>query len=240
MFRSVIFFSWLLWGPGQCQQVTRAVQEIAQSFDSQNYDRTVFLCSEIIEICEASIEPECYYTNFFKEIYRYKGLAEFELYKIELNYSRLSSAIESLNYSYLLFKDPEVRFLQGYLKILAAILSQSHPDLSGIVMAWEGILNLYARGQWQVGQDLIIKIKMFIPAVEKFASPNTRRHYSGSFARFSIVLACDLAERGSITDADQAYFNQIRLKYDNRAHYSGWRFDYRANSTIIPGLKKSH
>lgn len=232
-----ILFGWI--ETSYSQHISGAFQEVIESYDSHRYDQTVTICAKIIDLCESGIEPECNYTNIIKEIYRYKGLAEFELYKKELDYGRLSSAIESINYSYILFRDPDVRFLQGYWKMLAAILSQSDTDLSGIILAWEAILDLNARDQWQITQDLIKKLKMFIPAVEKFAISNSKRHYSGSFARFNIMLACDLAARGSLSAEDQAYFNAIRLKYQDKTHHQKWRMDSQASNNDIPTFKLS-
>ena len=71
------------------QQVTQLFEKIAANFHQKNFATTVNLCKDVIRLCETTPEPECWYTNYMKEIYRFKGISEFEIYKKELqNYLR--------------------------------------------------------------------------------------------------------------------------------------------------------
>jgi hypothetical protein len=160
-----------------------------------------------------------------KDIYRFKGITEFEIYKKELTRQRLFDAIESLTTSYNLFKDPDVQFLKGYLQSLNAILLGNTTDLSGLVVAWESLLNLYARNGWQISSDIVDRIKLFIRVAEKYAEPIPDKNYSGVFGRFIIVMACDLAEKGEISETDKKYFEETRAKYfgDEGMQWQKWR-----------------
>jgi len=210
---------------GFAQQVRVLYEKITENFDQKSYYTTLNLCREVIRICETTPEPECWFTNIMKDVYRHKGLTEFEIYKKELKKKRLADAIESLTVSYNLFKDPEVQFLRGYLHSLNAILLGNKTDLSGLVIAWESLLNLYARNGWRVSTDVTDKLSLFIRIAEKFSQPIPSKNYSGAFARFIIVMACELAEKGDIPESEKKYFEAIRLKYyrNEGKQWKKWR-----------------
>jgi hypothetical protein len=215
----------LLSTSGICQPIVELYERITTNFNQKSYFTTLNLCKEVIQICETTPEPECWYTNIMKDIYRFKGVTEFEIYKKELKPKRLSEAIESLAFSYNLFKDPDVQFLKGYLQALNAILIGDRTDLNGLVIAWESLLSLYAKNGWQVSADVIDKIKLFIRVAEKFSKPIPQKNYSGVFARFIIVMACDLANKAEIPESEKKYFKEIRLKYcrDEGKQWQNWR-----------------
>ncbi len=227
-FRKKIFLLILLISvttSGHTQEVRNLYEKITDNFNQKNYYSTLNLCREVILTCERIPEPECWYTSIMKEVYRYKGLSEFEIYKKELKKKRLNNAIESLTLSYGLFNDPEVQFLRGYLKSLYALLTKDITDLSGLVVAWESLLSLYARNGWQLSTDIIDKIEIFIRVAEKFAQSIAKKNYTGAFAQFIIVMACDLAKRGNLPDREKSYFEEIRLKYyrDDGNQWQKWR-----------------
>lgn len=210
---------------GKAQQVINLFEDLTENVNHKNFYTSVNLCREIIKICEKSPEPECWFTNIMKDVYRYKGLSEFEIYKQELKGNRLKDAIESLTFSYNLFKDPEVEFLLGYLIALKAISQSDRSDLGGLVTAWHALLSLYARNGWQISTELSDKIKLYIRISEKFAEPIPSKNYSGSFAKFIIVMACELAEKSRLSDSEKKYFEEIRLKYfqDDAIQWQKWR-----------------
>ena len=210
---------------GYSQQVRDLHNKIADNFNHNSFYTTLNLCREVIHICETIPEPECWYTNIMKDIYHYKGLAEFEIYKKELKKKRLSDAIESLTLSYNLYRDPEVQFLSGYLKSLNALVTKKKTDLNGLVIGWESLLNLYANNGWKISADIVVKIKLYLGVAEKFTEPIPKEKYTGAFAKFIIVMACDLAERGNLSEPERKYFEQIRLKYhrDEGRQWQKWR-----------------
>ena len=210
---------------GICQPIIELYERITTNFNHKSYYTTLNLCKEVIQICEMTPEPECWYTNIMKDIYRFKGITEFEIYKKELKPKRLSDAIESLSYSYNLFRDPDVQFLRGYLQALNAILIGDRNELSGLVIAWQSLLSLHARNSWQVTADIIDKIKLFIRVTEKFSEPIPSKNYSGIFARFIIVMACNLADKAEIPKNEKKYFVEIRLKYcrEEGRQWQNWR-----------------
>jgi hypothetical protein len=220
----ILFFIFLSTS-GFSQQVIDFYEKITTSFNQKSYYTTLNLCKEVIRLCETTPEPECWYTNIMKDIYRFKGITEFEIYKKELKQKRLSDAIESLTLSYNLFRDPEVQFLRGYLQALNAILIGNKTDLNGLVIAWESLLSLYARNGWQVSTEITDRIKLFIRVAEKFSDPIVKKNYTGAFAKFIIVMACDLAETGNIPGSEKKYFEEIRLKYsrDEGIQWQKWR-----------------
>jgi len=222
-----IFFLFLIFlpAPGFAQHVAALYDKITRNFNQKSYYSTLNLCKEVIQICETSPEPECWYTNIMKDIYRFKGIAEFEIYKKELKKKRLADAITSLKLSYNLFRDPEVQFLRGYLQALYSILVRKRSDLKGIVIAWESLLNLYARNGWKISSDLVDRTKLFIRVAEKFTQPIPAKKYSGVFAKFIIVMACDLVEKGNLSAAEKKYFETVRAKYcqDEALQWQKWR-----------------
>ncbi|UCE07769.1 MAG: hypothetical protein JSW07_06985 [bacterium] len=221
----LILFYILLATPVFSQQVIDLYEKITTSFNQNSYYTTLNLCREVIKICETTPEPECWYTNIMKDIYRCKGITEFEIYKKEPKKKRLSDAIESLTLSYSLFRDAEVQFLRGYLQSLNAILIKNKTDLSGLVIAWESLLSLYARNGWRISTDITAKLRLYIRVAEKFSEPIPGKNYTGVFAKFIIVMACDLAEKGDIPESEKKYFKQIRLKYcrEDGIQWQKWR-----------------
>jgi len=225
----VILFSLLLLTRGFGQPVVDLYEKITTDFNQNRYYTTLNLCKQVIELCETSPQPECWFTNIMKDIYRFKGITEFEIYKKELKPNRLADAINSLSYSYNLFKDPDVQFLRGYLLALNAILIGNRTDLEGLVVAWESLLSLHAKNSWQVSTEIIDKIMLFIRVAEKFTEPIPKKNYSGAFAKFIIVMACNLADKAEIPENEKKYFEEIRLKYyrDDGSQWQKWR----SNST---------
>lgn len=209
----------------KAQRVINLFEELAENVNQKNFYTSVNLCREIIKICEKNPEPECWFTNIIKDVYRYKGLSEFEIYKQELKSNRLKDAIESLTLSYNLFKDPEVQFLLGYLSALKAISQNDRSDLGGLVTAWHALLNLYAKNGWQISTEISDKIKLYIRISEKFAEPIPSKKYSGSFAKFIIVMACELADKSGLSENEKKYFEEVRLKYfqDDAIQWQRWR-----------------
>lgn len=200
----------------RAQQVRGHYEQLLQHETSSDIYTSLNLCKNIIEICENAPEPECWFSNIMRDVYRIKGKAEFEIYKKELKRQRLADAISSLEISYNLFKDPEVQFLQGYLKSVNILLNKGQTDLSGLVICWEAILDIYAGGNWDVSSALVEKARLFIGVAEKFARPGLGENYSGAFARYMIVLACDLMISDKISQTEQKYFRDIRNKYSGR------------------------
>ena len=197
------------------------------SFQNQNHYSTLNLCREIIKSCENNPAAECWHTNVIKDVYRYKGITEFEIYKKERKPKRLTDAIESLTISFKLYHDPEILFIRGYLESLLALTKKDLDDLGGLITAWEALLDLYARNEWNLSDDIIAKVKLYIRAAEKFAVPVPRKHYSGIFAKFMIVMSCDLVTRKNLSEDDSVLFKKIRLKY-NRTEGRQWE-DMRNN-----------
>ncbi|MBD3290255.1 hypothetical protein GF337_15725 [candidate division KSB1 bacterium] len=149
-----------------------------------------------------------------KNVYRYKGLAEFEIYKRELKPKRLENSIQSLEISYGLYRDAEILYTYGYLLAVQSILLKNITDLDGLVKSWIGILELYGHNNWQVNKDLIEKIKDYIKVSEKFVVKIPSKRYEGRFARFMIVMACELAENAQLNYDDQNFFNSYKNKYN--------------------------
>jgi hypothetical protein len=222
-----LFIFMLVFTPacGKAQQVINLFEKLTENVTHKNFYTAVNLCREIIKICEKSPEPECWFTNIMKDVYRYKGLSEFEIYKQELKNNRINDAIESLTLSYNLFKDPEVEFLLGYLTSIKAVSQNDRTDVRGLVTAWHALLNLYARNGWQLSTDISDKIKLYIRISEKFSEPIPSQKYSGAFAKFIIVMACELAEKNKLSENDQKYFEEIRAKYfqEDALQWQRWR-----------------
>lgn len=220
----------LLTKAGFGQGIIELYEKITDNFNQKSYYTTLNLCKEVIQLCEHKPEPECWYTNIMKDIYRYKGITEFEIYKKEQKKQRLADAIESLAISYNLFRDPDVQFLRGYLQSLNAILVGNRTDLSGLVIAWESLLNLYGRNGWKISIEIVDKIKLYIRVAEKFSAPIPKKNYSGIFARFIIVMACDLAEKGELPETEKNYFDDVRAKYyhDESVQWQKWRSNSNA------------
>jgi len=219
----LLFFSYP--DTGMAQQVRALYEKLAQTESSQDIYTSLNLCKKIIQICENTPESECWYSNIMRHVYRIKGKSEFTIYKKELKRQRLTEAINSLATSYNLYRDPEVQFLQGYLKAVQSLLEKGRPDLSGLVFCWEAILDIYARENWEISPQLVVKTKQFIEVSEKFARPGLGKNYTGVFAKYIIVLACDLMDKGNLNQTDQKYFRDIRLKFASHegAQWQKWR-----------------
>jgi len=81
------------------------------------------------------------------------------------------------------------------------------------VHAWQGILGLYARDEWTVNQELIDKLRIFIDqAVELTITPPDSAVTNGLFASFMVRLACDLAEKGHLSESDSLFFRVYRQR----------------------------
>ena len=85
--------------------------------------------------------------------------------------------------------------------------------MDGLVRAWRGILELYGQNNWIVTQPLINKLKDYIKIAEKFTSPNKDENYSGKFAQYMILLACDLANKASLSNEDKLFFKKYKSNY---------------------------
>ncbi|MFZ5516026.1 MAG: hypothetical protein ACOY90_05280 [Candidatus Zhuqueibacterota bacterium] len=211
--------------PGAAQQVRALFEQLARTDVTQDVYTRLNLCKKIIEICENAPEPECWFSNLMRDVYRFKGNTEFEIYKKELVFTRLTDAINSLTTSYHFYKDPEVEFQLGYLKAVSGLLEKGPRNLNGLVLCWEAILDIYARDNWTISPPLISKTKQFIEVAQRYATPVTNNNYSGAFARYIIVLACDLMEKGNLSHANHTYFRDTRLKFSSQegAQWQEWR-----------------
>ncbi len=208
----LLFFTLFL--PLSAQEVHNIFSKVKIEFTNQNYHAVLNLCREIERICSINPVSECYFTNVMKNVYRYKGLSEFEIYKQELKPKRLENSIQSLEISYGLYRDAEILYTYGYLLAVQAILLKNVNDLDGLVKAWKGIIELYGHNNWQVNKDLIEKIKDYIKVTEKFVIKVPSKNYGGHYAKFMIVMACDLAENAQLNYDDQNFFNTYKKKYN--------------------------
>ncbi|MDZ7377252.1 MAG: hypothetical protein ONB13_11620, partial [candidate division KSB1 bacterium] len=94
-----------------------------------------------------------------------------------------------------------------------------------LVTAWEALLSLHAREGWQVSAELLDKIKLFIRIAERYTEPVPNKNYQGVFARFIILLALDLAEKGKLKSEEQKEFETLRQKYyrEDGEQWQKWR-----------------
>lgn len=206
----IIFFCNSL--SSSAQIVHDLLSKIKIEYNNESYYAVLNICRNIIELCKENSTSECSYTNVMKNVYRYKGLAEFEIYKKELKPNRLENAIQSLEISYNLYNDPEILFMYGYFSSLNSLLKKNKTNLDGLVKSWTGILELYGQNDWIVTKDLIDKIKNFIRVAEKFSSPQLDKNYSGKFAQYIILMACGLAEKAQLDYEDKKFFNKFSRK----------------------------
>ena len=190
------------------------LDKIKIEYDAKNYYTSVNLCRDIIEICNKEPESECWFTNVMKNVYRYKGLSEFEIYKKELTVKRLESSIQSLEISYNLYQDAEILYLYGYLGAFKSVLMKNRTNVDGLVTAWKGIIELYGHNNWIVTNELIDNIKDYIKIAEKFTTPIPAKNYSGYFAKYIILMACKLADKAQLSNKDKIYFNKYVKKYN--------------------------
>ncbi len=196
------------------QPVNNIFDEVKEAYKNKDYQKTVDLCQQILNRCSESVpDVECRFTDFMKNVYRYKGFAEYQLYLQDNDLTNLDVAIISLQKSYELFGDPEIAFNFGYMESLRAIERKEGDYLDGLVHAWQGILGLYAREEWNVSQDLIEKLKIFInQAVELTLTPPDTALTNGLFASFMVRLACDLAEKTHLNSQDSLFFRVYRKR----------------------------
>jgi len=125
----------------------------------------------------------------------------------------LDAAILSLKKSYELFGDPEIAFNYGYMESLRAIEIKNGAYLDGLVNAWQGILGLYAKNDWNVSQELVDKIRIFInQAVDLTITPPDSALTNGLFTSFMVRLACDLAEKSHLAKQDSLFFRVYRQR----------------------------
>ncbi|RMF59502.1 MAG: hypothetical protein D6743_16230 [Calditrichaeota bacterium] len=201
-------------GTAFSQSVSDLYQEIQQAYKNSEYQKTVDLSQQIISRCAESVpDVECRFTDVMKSVYRLKGFAEYQLYVSDRDLVTLDAAILSLKKSYELFGDPEIAFNFGYMESLRAIELKDGRYLDGLVHAWQGILGLYAKNDWNVSQELIDKIKTFInQAVEITITPPDSAVTNGLFASFMVRLACDLAEKATLSSRDSLFFRVYRQR----------------------------
>lgn len=209
-----LFFILILITPLAGQPVSKLYEETQQSYQNNEYEKTVDLCNQILTRCAESVpDVECRFTDVMKSVFRLKGFAEYQLYLKDRNPVTLDAAILSLKKSYELFGDPEIAFNFGYMESLRAIEQKDGAYLDGLINAWQGILGLYAKDDWNVSQELVDKIKIFInQAVELTITPPDSALTNGLFASFMVRLACDLAEKGYLGKQDSLFFRVYRQR----------------------------
>ena len=195
------------------QVIHDLLTKVKTKFEAKKYYESLNYCQQIIDICNHEPESECWFTNIMRNVYRYKGLSEFEIYKNELTVKRLSSSIHSLEISYNLYCDAEILYMYGYLLAVKAILLKNTSSVKGLVTAWTGILELYGYNNWVVTKELIDNIKDYIKIADKFTTPIPSKHYSGNFARYMILIACKLADKTQVSNEDKKFFKKYRKKY---------------------------
>ena len=196
------------------QPVSALYDEIQKTYRNTEYKRTVDLCQQILNRCAESVpDVECRFTDVMKSVYRLKGFAEYQLYLKDRNLATLDAAILSLKKSYELFGDPEIAFNYGYMESLRAIEIKNGAYLDGLVNAWQGILGLYAKNDWNVSQELVDKIRIFInQAVDLTITPPDSALTNGLFTSFMVRLACDLAEKSHLAKQDSLFFRVYRQR----------------------------
>ncbi|MFQ5632375.1 MAG: hypothetical protein ACE5I1_26700, partial [bacterium] len=234
----VLFFSTQVYA----QKVGDLFQQAQDSYEGNQYQKTVDLCTRIIRRCEQSYaEAECRFTDVMRNVYLYKGFSEFRLYEQNLELDLLTEAIQSLEKSYELYGDPNVSFYFGYMKTERAIKLFEGNNLEGMVAAWDGILGLYANQEWQLNDELIKNLKTFIKqGVELTVTPADSALTTGRFTSFMVRLACDLAEQGNLTHDDRLFFDVYRKRAteDNfNLRGNEWRargFNSEENFNISP------
>lgn len=196
------------------QPVSALYDEIQETYSNKEYTRTVDLCQQILSRCAESVpDVECRFTDVMKSVFRLKGFAEYQIYLENRDMATLDAAIISLEKSYDLFGDPEIAFNFGYMESLRAIEMKDGAYLDGLVHAWQGMLGLYAKNDWQVSQELVDKIRVFInQAVELTITPPETAMTNGLFTSFMVRLACDLGEKGQISKEDSLFFRIYRQR----------------------------
>jgi len=200
--------------PVYAQPVSDLYDEIQQTYRNSDYVKTVDLCGQILTRCAESVpDVECRFTDVMKSVYRLKGFAEYQIYLKDRSMITLDAAIISLKESYTLFGDPEIAFNFGYMESLRAIEMKNGAYLNGLVHAWQGILGLYAKNDWNVSQELVDKIRIFVnQAVELTVTPPDSARTNGLFTSFMVRLSCDLAEKGMLSSQDSLFFRVYRQR----------------------------
>lgn len=213
-FIGVIGLLFIMTGSGSAQKVADMFEQAQSSYESNQYQKTVDLCSRIIGQCEQSYaEAECRFTDVMRNVYLYKGFSEFRLYEQNQELDLLTEAINSLEKSYELYGDPNVSFYFGYMKTERAIKQLDGANLEGLVAAWDGILGLYADQEWQLNDELIKNLKTFIKqSVELTVTPADSALTTGRFTSFMVRLACDLGEQGNLSQEDRLFFDVYRKR----------------------------
>lgn len=214
-FSYVLLLAVLVMSQGlSAQPVSDLYDQIQETYRNNDYERTVDLCQQILARCAESVpDVECRFTDVMKSVYRFKGFAEYQLYLKNRELVRLDAAILSLKNSYELFGDPEIAFNFGYMESLRAIEVRDGRYLNGLVHAWQGVLGLYAKNDWKVSQELIDKIRIFVnQAVELTITPPDSALTNGLFSSFMVRLACDLAEKGTLSSQDSLFFRVYRQR----------------------------
>ncbi len=196
------------------QPVSELYDNIQKTYKSGDYNRTVDLCQQILTRCAESVpDVECRFTDVMKSVYRLKGFAEYQIYLKDRQLVTLDAAVLSLKKSYELFGDPEIAFNFGYMESLRSIELRDGAYLDGLVHAWQGILGLYAKNDWNVSQELVDKIRIFInQAVDITITPPDSALTNGLFTSFMVRLGCDLAERGGLSRQDSLFFRVYRQR----------------------------
>ena len=210
----LVAFVCLSAGAVAAQPVSSLYEEVQQAYRNTDYESTVDLCQQILVRCAESVpDVECRFTDVMKSVYKYKGFAEYQIYVRDRSLVTLDAAILSLKKSYELFGDPEIAFNYGYMESLRAIEMRDGSYLDGLVNAWQGILGLYAKNEWAVTQDLVDKIRTFVDqAVDLTITPPDSAVTNGLFTSFIVRLACDLAEKGSLSPQDSLFFRVYRQR----------------------------
>ncbi len=196
------------------QPVSVLYEDIQNSYQNSDYQQTVDLCQQILTRCAESVpDVECRFTDVMKSVFRLKGFAEYQLYLKDKSLVTLDAAIISLKKSYELFGDPEIAFNFGYMESLRAIEMRDGVYLDGLVHAWQGILGLYAKNDWNVSQELVEKIRIFInQSIDITTTPPDSALTNGLFNSFMVRLACDLAEKGALSKQDSLSFRVYRQR----------------------------
>lgn len=194
------------------QTVSSLYEQIQQSYEESDYSKTRDLADQILNRCAESLpDVECRFTDVMKTVFKLKGFSEYHLYLEDRNLFTLDAAIASLERSYELFSDPGIVFNFGYMESLRAIDLRDGSSLQGLVHVWQGIMGLYAKNGWIVSDDLVGKLRVLInQAVELTVTPPDSALTNGLFASFLVRLACDLAEKGSLSKSDSLFFRVYR------------------------------
>jgi hypothetical protein len=213
-----VMFCFLCWLGGvalaQSQTVSSLYENLQETYNSGDYATTVDLCEQILNRCAESVpDVECRFTDVMKTVFHFKGYSEYQLYLKDRSITYLDGAILSLKKSYELYGDPDIAFSFGYMESLRAIEMRDGGYLDGLVNAWQGIMGLYAKNDWNVSEELVEKTRTFVDqAVELTITPPDSAMTNGLFTSFMVRLACDLAEKGFLSRQDSLFFRVYRQR----------------------------